>query len=77
MSYFDSVLVPRKEDLERFSAIRLKKKRLKKKFSKHYRKYLPEKVFLEYWARTALIKPLMGVLEYNLILKEVVRIEKI
>lgn len=47
-----------KEELFKYSSIRLKKKRFRKKFLKNVHRYIPEKIYIDYLARVMVV-PIM------------------
>jgi len=65
---------PTKDDLLRFSKIRLRKKRSKKKFNKYWYRYIPDSIYAEFMAKT-LVRPIINPINYAEIGKKLLHVE--
>ena len=66
---------PSKNDLYRFSNIKLKKKRARKKFEKNCHRYVSEKIYKEYIAKI-MCMPIMRSLNYAELGKKLIMVEQ-
>ena len=65
---------PTKDDLRKFSKIRLKKKRAKKKFDKYWYRYISDEIYAEFMGKVMM--PLMATpMNYQEIVRELISIE--
>lgn len=62
------------DDLKSFSKIRLKKKRLAKKFSKDFSRYISDDVFIEYMVKSV-CRPLLRRIDYQKLGRMLVNID--
>jgi hypothetical protein len=67
---------PSKKDLYRFSNIKLKKKRARKKFEKNCYRYVSAKIYNEYLAKI-MCMPIMRSLNYAELGKKLVMVEQL
>ncbi len=67
---------PSKKDLYKFSNIKLKKKRAKKKFEKNCHRYVSAKIYKEYLAKIMCI-PIMRSLNYAELGKKLIMVDKL
>jgi len=66
--------IPTIRDLYKYSKIRLRKKRLRKKFAKQPRRYVPEKVYFEF-IRKMLTLPIRRTMCYSAIGRKLFTVE--
>ena len=67
---------PTFDDLKKYSKIRLRKSRSKKKFRKNLHKYLPRRIWLEYLS-SAMVAPIRRALRYDSIGRKIFHVEPI
>ena len=67
---------PTFDDLKKYSKIRLRKSRSKKKFRKNLHKYLPRRIWLEYLS-SAMVAPIRRALRYDSIGRKILHVEPI
>ena len=65
---------PTKDDLRKFSRIKLKKKRAKRKFEKYWYRYISDEIYAEFMAKVV-VAPLRRPMNYQEIGRQLIAVE--